>query len=217
MFDIFRQIYFNSIFYDKKISKFYNKSLEYKPSAYLLTSILKFQTKKLNIDDFSLNNVWINQELDKKHLNRLSNFFWLFSVDLKSSSTSVQSVIKNWIEVNFKYNSKNWNFDTTSKRIISWLSNYRLTYENSNEQYKIDFNKIIHKQTSHLINQIDNIHSYDLVNCFWEFYKKPKKGVVYNIGGGRYSNCSILEAISEIEQISKIKIKNLEKRSFGVE
>ena len=28
MFDIFRQIYFNSIFYDKKISKFYNKSLE---------------------------------------------------------------------------------------------------------------------------------------------------------------------------------------------
>ena len=161
MFDIFRQIYFNSIFYDKKISKFYNKSLEYKPSAYLLTSILKFQTKKLNIDDFSLDDVWINQELDKKHLNKLSNFFWLFSVDLKSSSTSVQSVIKNWIEINFKYNSKNWNFDTTSKRIISWLSNYRLTYENSNEQYKIDFNKIIHKQTSHLINQIDNIHSYE--------------------------------------------------------
>ena len=53
----------------------------------------------------------------------------------------------------------------------------------------------------------DNIHSNDLVNCFWEYYKKPKKGVVYNIGGGRYSNCSILEAISEIEQISKIKIK----------
>ncbi len=81
MFDIFRQIYFNSIFYDKKISKFYNKSLEYKPSAYLLTSILKFQTKKFNIDDFSLDDVWINQELDKKHLNKLNNFFWLFSVD----------------------------------------------------------------------------------------------------------------------------------------
>ena len=53
----------------------------------------------------------------------------------------------------------------------------------------------------------DNLHSHDLINCFWEYYKKPKKGVVYNIGGGRYSNCSILEAISEIEQISKIKIK----------
>ena len=53
----------------------------------------------------------------------------------------------------------------------------------------------------------DNIHSHDLVNCFWEFYKKPRKGEVYNIGGGRYSNCSILEALNFIEKISKIKIK----------
>ena len=41
----------------------------------------------------------------------------------------------------------------------------------------------------------DNLHSYDLVNCFWEFYKKPKRGAIYNIGGGRYSNCSILETL----------------------
>tara|TARA_B100001093_G_C26824773_1_gene1013506 strand:+ start:692 stop:1744 length:1053 start_codon:yes stop_codon:yes gene_type:complete len=53
----------------------------------------------------------------------------------------------------------------------------------------------------------DNIHSSDLINCFWEFYKKPKKGAVYNIGGGRYSNCSIIEALDLIEKIEKIKIK----------
>ena len=53
----------------------------------------------------------------------------------------------------------------------------------------------------------DNLHSFDLINCFWEYFKKPKKGIVYNIGGGRFSNCSILEAISEIEHIAKIKIK----------
>ena len=53
----------------------------------------------------------------------------------------------------------------------------------------------------------DNLHSYDLVNCFWEFYKKPRYGEVYNIGGGRYSNCSILEALELVEKISKIKIK----------
>ena len=53
----------------------------------------------------------------------------------------------------------------------------------------------------------DNIHSQDLVSCFWEFYKKPGKGEVYNIGGGRYSNCSIIEALNTIEKISKIKIK----------
>ena len=53
----------------------------------------------------------------------------------------------------------------------------------------------------------DNLHSYDLINCFWEFYKKPKKGAVYNIGGGRYSNCSIIEALDIVEDIAKIKIK----------
>ena len=53
----------------------------------------------------------------------------------------------------------------------------------------------------------DNIHSSDLVNCFWEVFKKPKKGEVYNIGGGRFSNCSIIEALELVEDIAKIKIK----------
>jgi len=52
----------------------------------------------------------------------------------------------------------------------------------------------------------DNLHSYDLVSCFWEFFKKPKYGEVYNIGGGRFSNCSILEAISEVEDYKNIAI-----------
>jgi CDP-paratose 2-epimerase len=55
----------------------------------------------------------------------------------------------------------------------------------------------------------DNIHSFDLVNAFYHFYKKPKYGEVYNMGGSRHSNVSILEAISKIEAITgkKAKIK----------
>ena len=53
----------------------------------------------------------------------------------------------------------------------------------------------------------DNIHSQDLVSCFWEFFKKPRSGEVYNVGGGRYSNCSILEALNIIEKILGYKIK----------
>ena len=53
----------------------------------------------------------------------------------------------------------------------------------------------------------DNLHSIDLVNCFWEFYKKPRFGEIYNIGGGRYSNCSIVEALNLVEDISQIEIK----------
>jgi CDP-paratose 2-epimerase len=55
----------------------------------------------------------------------------------------------------------------------------------------------------------DNIHSYDLVNCFWEFYKKPKKGEVFNIGGGSYSNCSILEALKIIQELTNKKVKTI--------
>ena len=40
----------------------------------------------------------------------------------------------------------------------------------------------------------DNIHSGDLIRAFHEFFKKPRSGEVYNIGGGRYSNCSMMEA-----------------------
>jgi CDP-paratose 2-epimerase len=48
----------------------------------------------------------------------------------------------------------------------------------------------------------DNIHSADLVAAFHEFFKAPRSGEVYNIGGGRYSNCSMLEAITLSEQIT---------------
>jgi CDP-paratose 2-epimerase len=56
----------------------------------------------------------------------------------------------------------------------------------------------------------DNIHSYDLVNCFWQFYKYgKKKGEVYNIGGGRKTSCSIVEAINYLETKVKFKIKKI--------
>lgn len=49
----------------------------------------------------------------------------------------------------------------------------------------------------------DNIHSADLISAFYEFYQAPRIGEVYNIGGGRQSNCSMLEAITLCEQIVK--------------
>lgn len=53
----------------------------------------------------------------------------------------------------------------------------------------------------------DNIHSYDLVNAFYHVFKKPRKGEVYNIGGSRHSNVSMLEAIKKSEEVLKKKAK----------
>ena len=52
----------------------------------------------------------------------------------------------------------------------------------------------------------DNIHSFDLVDAFAEFIRAPRAGEVYNIGGSRHSNCSMLEAIEMCEQISGRKL-----------
>lgn len=52
----------------------------------------------------------------------------------------------------------------------------------------------------------DNIHSADLIRAFYEFYKAPRSGEVYNIGGGRFSNCSMLEAIKICEEITGKKL-----------
>jgi CDP-paratose 2-epimerase len=52
----------------------------------------------------------------------------------------------------------------------------------------------------------DNIHSYDLVNAFYHFYQAPRVAEIYNIGGSRFSNCSMLEAIQYCEEIADKKL-----------
>jgi len=52
----------------------------------------------------------------------------------------------------------------------------------------------------------DNIHAADLVEAFLHFFRAPRRGEVYNIGGGRHANCSMLEAIDLVEGVSGRKL-----------
>ena len=52
----------------------------------------------------------------------------------------------------------------------------------------------------------DNIHSADVVNAFWQFFLQPKSGAVYNLGGSRHSNCSMIEAIRLSEEATGKKL-----------
>ena len=167
IFEKIRKIYLNSKVYDNKISKVDEKDFIYKPSPYLLSSLIKYQKKKFKIEDFSLDTIWNNNELSQKEFKNLNSFYWFFSLDLKSSKKDSQSVISNWIINNYKYNFKSWNFDLVAKRIIAWLSCHNLTYEESNQDYKNNFNKIIKKQTNHLIYEINRSKFIDdkLIGC----------------------------------------------------
>ncbi|MCH7959018.1 MAG: NAD-dependent epimerase/dehydratase family protein [Candidatus Hydrogenedentes bacterium] len=55
----------------------------------------------------------------------------------------------------------------------------------------------------------DNIHCHDLVEAFYRFYRDPRKGEVYNIGGGRFSNVSMHEAIALCESIAGKKMNTV--------
>ena len=78
-----------------------------------------------------------------------------------------------------------------------------LSYLVKNSYFKKKYNFIGYKG-----KQVrDNLHSVDLIKCFWEYYKRPRPGKVYNIGGGRFSNCSIIEAINIFENLTNIKVK----------
>ena len=127
-----RKFYINSKFYDKKISKTSNEDLIYKPSPHLLSSLIKYQKEKYKIEDISLDDIWDKNNLNQKKYKNLNNFYWFFSLDLKSSKKMAQHVIQNWIYKNYKYNFESWDFDITAKRIIAWLSCHNLTYEESN-------------------------------------------------------------------------------------
>lgn len=63
----------------------------------------------------------------------------------------------------------------------------------------------------------DNIHSFDLVNAFYQVYKKPRKGEVYNIGGSRHSNTSMIEAVKKAEEMlgKKAHIRYSQKNRIG--
>ena len=46
-----------------------------------------------------------------------------------------------------------------------------------------------------------------MIKCFWNYFKKPRPGEIYNIGGGRKSNCSVIEALNYVESLANIRVK----------
>ena len=161
-----KKFYLNSKIYDKKISKFSTKDLVYKPSPHLLSSIIKYNKKKFKIENFSLKEIWNNDNINDKEFKNLNNFYWFFSLDLKSSKQEVQSVISDWIKRNYNYNDRCWSFDLMAKRIISWLSNHNLSYDESDQDYKSNFNKIIFKQTNHFLNEVNTFPGMTPISMF---------------------------------------------------
>ncbi len=162
-----RKLYLKSNFYNNKISKIEISNITYRPSLSILSCLVKYDKKKIKIDELDKDNIWENKLLSGHNLYKLNNFYWLFSIDLKSSPNITQSIIIKWIEKNQSYNSLTWQIDILSKRIISWIANSKLSYDESDAKYKDKFNFSVNKQINHLINEISKSQSVNdkLLGC----------------------------------------------------
>ena len=156
-----RKIYLKSNIYNTKISKVFDGGFEYIPHLKIFDCIVKVKDRKNRIEDYNIESIWENQNLSEKDFKKLHSFFWLFTIDLKSSKKITRSVIFNWTNLNQNYSLKSWEINTLSKRVISWIANSNNFYHEGDQNFKINFTKIIKKQLNHLINEIENT---ELVN-----------------------------------------------------
>ena len=156
-----KKIYLSSNLYNTKISKTFDGGFEYIPHLKIFDCIAKVVDRKNKIEDYKFESVWENPNISEKNFKKLNSFFWLFSIDLKSSKKVTRSVISNWINFNKNYSFNSWEIDTLSKRILSWIANSNSFYHEADEQFKISFTNMIKKQLNHLINEIE---SAEIVN-----------------------------------------------------
>ena len=162
-----KKIYLNSNIYNNKISKISDGGFEYVPHLNIFDCIVKANDRKSRIEDYKIEKIWENRNLEEKDYKKLNSFFWLFTVDLKSSRIITRSVISNWIDHNQNYSFKSWELDTLSKRIISWIANSNNFYHEGDESFRISFTNIVKKQLNHLINEIENTKFFNdkIIGC----------------------------------------------------
>ena len=74
-----RKIYLSSSIYNKKISKIDENILVYQPSLKILSSLIKYEKQKIKIEDFNVQSIWKNKNLNYKDFKNCIVFIGIFS------------------------------------------------------------------------------------------------------------------------------------------
>jgi len=153
----FRNFYFKSNYYNKKLVTFIPDRIFYKPSTYLAASL----TTSIN-DFYKLNNteselLWKIDIKDKLKFENLHNFLWLSKLDRKNSKAVTKNIIESWIDNFFNYHPETWSMEITAVRIIAWTSNTDITLEDSDEKYKKKFFISLVKQSNFLSKNLSKL------------------------------------------------------------
>ena len=153
-FQNIRKIYLNSNIYNKKISINESNSLNYKPSLSILSCLIKYEKKKNKIEDFNVDSIW-EKTISNKDLKKLHSFYWLFSIDLKSSKKITHSIIKNWIKKNQNYSSVDEH--PVARRRNQWVSPQEM-FERFRQRHPFDLwrEDILSDYCRYGVNKITN-------------------------------------------------------------
>jgi len=153
----FRNFYFKSSFYNKKLTTFVPDRIFYTPSTYLSASLTTISSDFYKITNTAPELLWKTSVKDKLKFENLHSFLWLTRLDRKNSKIITKDIIKSWINIFFDYEPNTWEMEITARRIIAWSSNTDITLENSDKAYKENFFVSLVKQSNFLSKNLNNL------------------------------------------------------------
>jgi len=153
----FRNIYFKTNFYNKKLITLSPDRIYYNPSTYLSASLTTITSDFYKITNTTPKLLWNTSIKEKQEFENLHSFLWLNKLDRKNSKVITKDIIANWINIFFNYDPNTWEMEITAKRIIAWTSNTDITLENSDKIYKENFFLSLIKQSNFLLKNLKNL------------------------------------------------------------
>ena len=153
----FRNYYFSSNFYNKKLVTYIPDRIFYNPSTHLSASLTTFSNDFYKLTNISPELLWKTNFENKQKFENLHGFLWLTKLDRKNSKIIIKDIIKSWIKKFFNYDSKTWEMEITARRIIAWASNTDIALEDADEIYKKNFFISLIKQSNFLLKNLKNL------------------------------------------------------------
>ena len=153
----FKNIYFKSNFYNRKLITFIPDRIFYKPSTYLSDSLTTISNDFYKITDTAPELLWKENIKDKLKFKNLHSFLWLARLDRKNNKIMTKNIIRSWINIYYNYDPSTWEMEITARRIIAWSSNTDMTLENSDKEYKENFFLSLIKQSNFISKNLKKL------------------------------------------------------------
>ena len=163
----FKEYYFRSNFYNKKLSTTIPARIFYYPSSYLSGSLTTVSNDFYKINYTTPELLWNTDYNNKLQFDNLHSFLWLVRLDRKNNKIVTKNIIDSWISNFSNYETNTWQMEIISKRIIAWASNADITLENADKIYKEKFFLSLIKQANFLLRNLNdlNYNSSKIICC----------------------------------------------------